>query len=370
MKSKATDDEIVKALKKHNGIRVAAAREIGMAARSLQARIDTMKGKGIDIPESTYGNITGRSTLLGADGEVKLTWVKESAGQLSPEKIADAIREALLGVPPAKTIPAAKAPLGDLLTVYPIGDAHLGMYAWAEEAGEDYDLKIAEGLHTSAMRHLVRVSPASKRAIVLDVGDFTHYDNIKGETARSHNTLDFDSRFHAMIRCTLRVADAMIQAAAEKHEEVWVYCVPGNHNDMGAAWMVESLAMHYRKNPRIKVIAKAGKFFYHEFGKVLLGMTHGDTGKPEKLAGVMPVDMPEAWGRTKHKHWLTGHVHHKSQLELVGTTWETFRTLAPRDAWAQGAGYRAGRDMQSIVYHREHGEVARHRFDPAMLESA
>jgi hypothetical protein len=82
----------------------------------------------------------------------------------------------------------------------------------------------------------------------------------------------------------------------------------------------------------------------------------------------MAADQPEAWGRTAHRHWITGHVHNKSMLELPGVTWETVRTLAPTDAWARGAGYRAGRDMQSIVYHRQHGEMARHRFDPGMLE--
>jgi hypothetical protein len=54
----------------------------------------------------------------------------------------------------------------------------------------------------------------------------------------------------------------------------------------------------------------------------------------------------------------------------MGTTWETFRTLAPTDAWAHGSGYRGGRDMQSIIHHRNHGEVGRHTFNPSMLAAA
>ena len=134
--------------------------------------------------------------------------------------------------------------------------------------------------------------------------------------------------------------------------------------------MVESMALYFARNPRVNILSSAGKFFFYEFGSVLLGVTHGDTGKPAKLAGVMAADQPEAWGRTKHRHWLTGHVHNESRLEMAGVTWETFRTLAPTDAWARAAGYRSGRDMQSIVYHRKHGEIGRHRFDVAMLEDA
>lgn len=39
-----------------------------------------------------------------------------------------------------------------------------------------------------------------------------------------------------------------------------------------------------------------------------------------------------------------------------------------QDAWHQGQGYRAGRDMQMIVHHREHGEVERHRVDVGMVQ--
>jgi hypothetical protein len=299
---------------------------------------------------------------------VKLQWVKESQQGLTPDTIAAAIRDALLDVPKYKATAAPAHVAKDLLSVYPIGDHHTGMYAWGEEVGADYDLKTAERLLVAAVNHLVELAPPSENAVIVDVGDFTHYDTIRNETVRSHNTLDADSRYHAMIRVTLRLLIACVDAALAKHKTVTLICAPGNHNDMGAAWMIESLALYYAREKRVKVLAKAGKFFYYEFGNVLLGITHGDTGKPEKLAGVMAADQSEAWGRTRHRHWLTGHVHNKSVLDLPGVTWETFRTLAPADAWSHAAGYRSGRDMQTIVYHRKHGEVARHRFDVGMLE--
>jgi hypothetical protein len=356
----------------HDGSRTKASQFLGITPRAFATRVSKLKGKGTAVPDSPYNapNVTGTSTLYGADGETRLTWVKAQADKPTPESIAKAVREALLDVKPFKPIPAPKVTLAHLLTVYPIGDAHFGMYAWEEEAGADYDLKIAERLHISAMSHLVAISPASEEALIVDVGDHEHYDNIKGETTKSGNRLDMDSRYQAMIRVSLRVRCAFIDQALTKHKRVTVCVVPGNHNDMGAAWVMESLALIYRNNPRVKIIAKAGKFFYYAFGQVLIGMTHGDTGKPEKLAGVMAVDEPQMWGRSAFRYWYTGHVHNKSQMEVVGTTWETFRTLAPTDAWAHGAGYRGGRDMMSIVHHKAHGEVCRHTFNPSMLEAA
>jgi hypothetical protein len=92
--------------------------------------------------------------------------------------------------------------------------------------------------------------------------------------------------------------------------------------------------------------------------------------KHEGLPGVMAADRAEEWGQTKHRYWYTGHVHHTAVKEFPGVVCESFRTLAAKDAYAAGHGYRAGRDMRCIVLHKDHGEVARYRCDISMLEAA
>jgi hypothetical protein len=66
------------------------------------------------------------------------------------------------------------------------------------------------------------------------------------------------------------------------------------------------------------------------------------------------------WGKTKHRWWLTGHIHHQQVQDFNGCAVESFRILAPPDAWAAQKGYRAARDMKAVILHREFGEVARH----------
>ena len=82
----------------------------------------------------------------------------------------------------------------------------------------------------------------------------------------------------------------------------------------------------------------------------------------------MSVDRAQDWGETRHRYWLTGHVHTRKVIEFPGVLWETFRVLSPNDAWATAAGYRSGRDMHCIVYHKEHGEISRTRFDVSMMQ--
>lgn len=307
------------------------------------------------------------STLYGPDGQVMLQWVKDN-GKKSPADWAALAKDVYADIEPVRVIPAPKQSRKDLLTVYPIGDHHVAMYAWHEETGADYDIKIANRLLTSAAKHLVDAAPESDTAMIVNLGDFFHVDNLKNETSRSGNTLDVDTRYAEMIRSGVRMLRTVIETALTKHKTVHVVCATGNHDDVGSLWLSLTLSEFYASNPRVRINASPSKFHYHRHGKVLIGVTHGDTGKPEKLQGVMAADRASDWGATEFRYWLTGHVHNRRVIEFPGVVWETFRTLAPGDAWSHAAGYRAGRDMTAIVFSEQYGEIARHRFDVAMLK--
>ena len=127
------------------------------------------------------------------------------------------------------------------------------------------------------------------------------------------------------------------------------------------------VSCYFHNEPRVEVDLSPAAVWYYQFGKVLIGSTHGDTIKGNALMGVMAADKPAEWGPSKHRYWLVGHVHHVEQKEYPGGIVEYFRTLATGDAWHHGQGYRSGRDMRLIVMHREHGEIERHRVDAGML---
>jgi hypothetical protein len=159
-----------------------------------------------------------------------------------------------------------------------------------------------------------------------------------------------------------------IEAALRKHAKVHVINEIGNHDDHTAQVLTIALAMAYEANPRVTFDESPMRFHYYRFHDVLIGVTHGDTVKPDKLGGIMATDRPEDWGATKRRYWYTGHIHTRNTFEVPGCEVESFRTLAGKDAWTANMGYRSGRDMYCIVHHKNYGEIARNRKDILMLE--
>ena len=133
----------------------------------------------------------------------------------------------------------------------------------------------------------------------------------------------------------------------------------GNHDSHTSLMLSLALGAYYRNEPRVSVPPTVRHRAYYERGSVLIGTTHGDRAKPDDLAAIMAAEQPAAWGRTKHRYWLTGHIHHQTRKEHRGCVVESFRTLAAADSWHSAQGYISGRDMHRIVYDVRHGEVSR-----------
>jgi hypothetical protein len=161
-----------------------------------------------------------------------------------------------------------------------------------------------------------------------------------------------------------------VRRLLEKHKRVILRINRGNHDGHSAYALALMISCYFHDEPRVEVDLSPAVAWYFQFGKVLIGSTHGDTLKGPDMLPIMAADEPEKWGETKHRYWYVGHVHHQDVKEYRGGVVEYFRTLAARDAWHAGQGYRAGRDMRLIVLHREHGEIERHRADIGMLEAA
>lgn len=376
--SEANVQRVLEALGKTEGHQRKAAEMIGISPRRIQQIIKVMRDNGMDVPCSPYDltpfyrpdehSVHGKSTLLGADGQIKLQWVKERANTPSPAEMAEIIKKELGTMPVLSKVPQPKATLSNLLAVYPMGDPHIGMYAWSEETGQDFDLDIAKRNLIGATGHLVNCCPPAEHALVVNVGDFFHADNIENRTLRSGHALDVDTRWAKVLRVGIRTMRSCIEHALTRHKYVHVINEIGNHDDHSSQMLTITLAMFYEGNKRVTFDESPARFHYYRFGKNLIGVTHGDGTKMDALGELMATDRPQDWGDTEFRYWYTGHIHHRKALELRGCIVESFRTLAARDAWTAGKGYRSGRDMTAIVLDKEYGEVQRHRIDIAMLE--
>ena len=201
-----------------------------------------------------------------------------------------------------------------------------------------------------------------RSALILNLGDFFHADTLAQQTKSGHK-LDVDTRWPRVLKIGCQLMVDLISLALRKHQKVEVINAIGNHDDHSSIMLSAFLEAWFHAEPRVFVHPTASKFHYVVHGRCLIGVTHGDTVKHQALGELMASDRPEDWGRTAHRYWYTGHIHHTSKTELRGVVVESFRTLAARDAWHTASGYRSGRDMYVIVLDAMHGEVERHRCD-------
>ncbi|MCD0460056.1 metallophosphoesterase family protein [Roseiconus lacunae] len=360
----------------------AAAKSLGKAHSSVSEMVSRVRrqasarGYSPDhdnthiVPETHY--LKGVSTLYGSDDKIKLQWVKSNADQNQLAIVAQQAARAFFT--PREPLRPAVAPLAaddDLMTCYVISDLHLGMYAWAREAGADYDVQIASGLLINAMNRLMMKAPDSGHAVIAQLGDLMHMDDQTNQTRRSHNALDVDTRYERVSEVALSLYRQTIDMALRKHRTVHVVNVPGNHDDISAMWLGVALKEAYRDEPRLTIDTGQRGYFYHRFGANLLGFTHGHEAKMTELGEIMSeetMNRPELAGAI-YRHWLTGHIHHQQILELRTCLVESFRTLAAKDAYHATKGYRSGRDMRAITYHRDYGEDERYRVGVRELEA-
>lgn len=356
----------------------ATAKQLGLDPSSAAARVRRIKARKARQGWSPEHDLThavpdgfhlkGASTLY-KDGKQVMQWVKSSIDhERQRELFMQAAQSMASELPQVASVECQSTIMSHLMAIYPIGDAHIGMRAWGEETqGDSWDMTEAVRVQCGAMAALVDLAPPAEQAVIINLGDWLHADNMEGMTSRSGHVMDLDGRYAKMIDVGMMVMRQCIASALLKHKTVRVINVIGNHDDTGALWMSVALRHTYENEPRIIIDRSPAAFHYIEHGKVLIGTHHGHTCKAERLPGVMAADQAQAWGRTEHRYWYLGHVHHQSVKEYAGVSVESFNTLTAKDAWAAFGGYRSRQNMKCIVMHDQYGEVARHTVSPEML---
>ena len=107
----------------------------------------------------------------------------------------------------------------NLINQYTLTDYHLGMMSWAEETGDDWDLKIAEDTLVKFFEVAMYKSPDSENAIFAQIGDFLHWDGLDAVTPASKHVLDADTRFTKLVRVAIRVIKRVIKMLLTKYKK-------------------------------------------------------------------------------------------------------------------------------------------------------
>lgn len=333
-------------------------------------RIIIAKRKKKDAKDSEkFQVVTGKSTLRNADGDVLIEWTKTS---LDKEQQAKAVQEAIEALKdtiiPAEPVRRKSTQLnGKLCNQYTLTDYHLGMMAWHEESGDDWDMKIAEEMLVSWFKEAISLSPNAETAIFAQIGDFLHWDGLDAVTPTSGHVLDADSRFTKLVRVAIRVIRQIVGMLLEKYKSVHLIMAEGNHDLASSVWLRELFNMYYESEPRVTIDTNPDPYYCFVWGDVCLFYHHSHKKNIKALDSVFVAKFKEQFGKSKRTYAHTGHLHHDKVIETNLMRLEQHQTLAGADAHASRGGWMSGRSAKVITYHENHGEVHRSTINPDML---
>lgn len=360
----------------------AAGRALGVSGGTIRNSVARLKRKAAAQGYSPEHDMTrtapdpfvvkGVSTYYNKEGKAAGQWVKT---RIDGDRWFSLLHETAAAlaedIPPASPVqvPTGEPWSADLLNTYILTDVHLGMLAWHEEGGANWNLKIAENVIERCFRMMVEMAPPAETCVVAQLGDWFHFDGLIPQTNNSGHVLDADTRFAKVIRAGYLLLRRLVNHALTKHKTVTLLLSEGNHDESSSQWLQVMFEALYESEPRLNVVVTPKPFYSVEHGNVSLFFHHGHKKRPgDKLALLLAAEFRELWGRTKKSYGHTGHLHTELEQAFPGIKIIQHPTLAARDAYASREGFMSERQASSITYHKNFGEVGRNVVTPEMVK--
>jgi hypothetical protein len=238
-------------------------------------------------------------------------------------------------------------PKGDYMLEIALNDVHWGLHAWRQETGDDWDLKITDEFYRVAIEKLLGLTQRYDRIskILFPIGqDFYHINNPANTTPRNSNPLDADNRlakiFEVAKMAVIKAIDFCLEIAP-----VHIMYIPGNHDPETSWYLIEVLNAWYRDEPDAIVDTSPMGRKFIEWGKCMIGFTHGIDEAERDLPAILMGQEPEMFGRTKYREIHIGHLHKKREVRWVstdthvGTVVRMLPSLCGTDKWHFDKGY-------------------------------
>lgn len=371
---KITDEQLREELNAGTKI-IDIARKYGISDRVIRIRKAKLAKKGVGhgrdvshlVPDGY--KIKGTSSLVDEFGNTKLQWVKTDTDAERQVELMKAVIEGMKSeITPVSPVKAVRAKRDDkLLNLYTVSDFHLGMLAWADESGDDWDMKIAEDLFSRWFDAAFQKAPDAGTGVINLLGDLAHFDSLDAVTPASGHVLDADTRYQKLVRYMIRMVRRVVGMALVKHKNVRLLIVQGNHDESGMIWLAEMFSTLYDNEPRVFVDTSPDVYKMVQHGKTTLFFHHGHKARFDAIEPVMIAKFRKAFGESVYSYAHVGHLHHQKIVESRNMIVEQHRTLAAKDAYASRGGWMSGRSANVITYSAEYGEVARLTISPEML---
>lgn len=197
-------------------------------------------------------------------------------------------------------------------------DLHIGKLAWAGETGENFDVKIATARFLESLETLLeRAKGFTYSRILFPVGnDFFNADNLHNTTTAG-TPQDEDLRWQKTFKMGVNLIYTTIDTLKILGVPIDIVIIPGNHDFERSFYLGSVLEARYGGDSMININNDASPRKYYEYGKNLLGFSHGKYEKENALPMLMATEQPEAWGRTVFHEWHLGHFHKKRNINFA-----------------------------------------------------
>jgi len=242
-------------------------------------------------------------------------------------------------------------------------DAHFGKLAWAEETGDDWDIKIADEVITKVVDDIInKASVYQIDRVLLPFGnDFFNVDNNYNTTNKGTPQSE-DTRWKKTFVNGFNIAVNIIDKLA-LIAPVDVLIVPGNHDYERSFYLGHALEAYYSANKNIGVDNSASVRKYYSYGNTLIGFTHGKDEKIDRLPMIMANEKSKDFAATLYHEWHLGDKHHKKDIKFLGSeevdgvVIRFLRAITPADEWHYKKGYLSKRAAEAFIWHKQTGYI-------------
>jgi hypothetical protein len=344
------------------GISRSALRDRLSCVNSLAARRGYSPDNDWHHPVPDGHKIKGVSTFYDEEGKAVRQWVKSQTDEERQfEILVERLEAATKAIPQFKATKPPKETQDNLLSLLTITDFHLGMYAWEDETGDDWDVKISEAVFLNSIHDMIQASPKSGTAVLCQLGDFLHWDGILSVTPSSGHILDSDGRYGKLVELCMNVMAKAVHMMLRKFNKVIVVSAEGNHDISGSIWLRKYIKHIFANDPRVEVVDNEFPYYAYLHGETMLAFHHGHKMKLAQLHKLFASEprFREMWGKANYTYIHAGHYHHEKTIEDGGAIAEQHPTLAARDAYAARGGWVSRRGAKVITYDKTDGEIAR-----------
>lgn len=194
------------------------------------------------------------------------------------------------------------------------------------------------------------------------LGDVVNIDTVKGQTTKGTQLQTFD--VEGQLNDALMFFDYLFSIMQGTAVKIHVQGVAGNHDNTLSYYIYRLLEQRYQNDNITFDISRKDnqglmKVFY--YGKVLIGITHGDKTN-KNIPMLVATQYPKAWSATTTRELFKGHIHHeKTQIietgiDDQGLVIRTVPTAKPNDTYEQQNGFiDAKKRFAAVVYDSQRG---------------